>query len=504
MSYYETTPVPPRNATVEDVRNQIEQMRRLLEEQMRQARLAAIAEADERARAILQQQAQAYQDSLEMLDEELRERLADMDLRHRQQLQQITQRIYDDIGRSQKQMEDHVNQQLEHLASDVADQIQGLGTEIQRQQHQIQTINGQMQVVVQGINDLTHDINQRFAENERSISEIQSDLASMHQHLQDEDEKARQAVITAQELLGLVEQRTLLDRFAPDYEAQDLRNRVNDLANSSLTGAALRAQAEEAITQIWQTERHAVQEKAKHDAMVEVAITQIEKVLSVVNENREVEREVEGGDPMEVECDYWSEGEYGRLEDELNKLRAELEDRYNNNLTEDRIKAIMKRSMQIENRILQICAESVAKAVLSEARVETVEDIINAMWKKGWKLKGLKEGHPENNYMGGEEDHDWRRGVYAVLENNLGEEITIIVDPVSDSQNQLIVHQETGKGTDQKVAEQMEAIKQQLCENGYTVGDTAKGVTQIPEMGSGQSLGQAQATDKVRGKLHNN
>ena len=52
MSYYETTPVPPRNATVEDVRDQIEQMRRLLEEHMRQALQAATAEADARAREI--------------------------------------------------------------------------------------------------------------------------------------------------------------------------------------------------------------------------------------------------------------------------------------------------------------------------------------------------------------------------------------------------------------------------------------------------------------------
>lgn len=503
MSYYETTPVPPRNATVEDVRDQIEQMRRLLEEQMRQAYQAAIEQADERARAILLQQAQAYQDSLEMLDEELRERLEDMDIRHRQQLQQITQRIYDDIGESQKQMEAHFHQQLEHLASDVTDQIQGLGTEIQRQQQEIQIINGQMQAVVQGINDLTNDINKRFAEQQQSLTDIQGDLDSIHQRFQDDDERARETVKTALALWDLVRGRAMLERFVPK-EAQNVGLTMQWLTQNNNHGAALTAAADQAINAIRLAEIHAVQEKAKHDAMVEIALTQIEKVLSVVNENREVEREVEGGDPMEVECDFWSEGEYGRLEIELNDLRAELEDRYNNNLTENRIKEILQRSAEIENRILQICAESVAKAVLSEARVETVEDIINAMKKKGWTLKGLKEGHPENNYMGGEEDHDWRKGVYAVLENNLGEEITIIVDPVSDSQNQLIVHQETGKGTDQKVAEQMESIKHDLCDSGYTVGDTAKGVTQIPEMGSGQSLGRAQATDKVREKLHNN
>ena len=501
MSYYETTPVPPRNATVRDVENQIERMRRLLQEQLRQARQAAIEEAEQRARRIQQQQAKAYQDSLNKLNKESQERLKKMDERHRQQLEKIAQSVHDDLEKAQRKMEKRMDKQLDHLASDVSDKIKGLDKKIEQRTKEI---GDQIKVIVDDIDGMAKEMDKRFKDSEKEMAEIKEDVAGIYEKLQDEDEKAKQAVKTAQELLGLVEQRTLLDRFAPNYEAQDVRNRVNGLTDSTLSGAALRAQAEEAITQIWQTERHATLEKAKHDAMVEVALTQIGKVLSVVNDNREVKREVEGGDPMEMECDFWSEGEYGRLEKELNDLKAELEDRYNKNLTADRINAIMKRSMEIENRILQICAESVAKAILSESRVETVEDIINAMKGKGWTLKGLKEGHPENNYMGGEEDHDWRKGVYAVLENNLGEEITIIVDPVSDSQNQLIVHQETGTGTEQKVAEQMESIKHDLCDSGYTVGDTAKGVTQIPEMGSGQSLGQAQATEKVREKLHNN
>ena len=331
----------------------------------------------------------------------------------------------------------------------------------------------------------------------------EQEIASIQQRFADEDANARAAVDMTRALMETVEQRTLLDRFAPGYEAQDLRHRIDSLVQSQNQGAVLTAQAEEAITQIWQVESHATQEKAKHDAMVEITQTQVERVLTVINENREIEQPVEGGEPMKVENEFWSEGEFGRLEQELAGLKAELEDRYNTKLTKERIEAIARRSAEIESRILQIGAESVAKAILSEARVETVEDIVNAMESKGWTLKG-GEADPQFNYMGGEVDHDWRKGVCAVLENNLGEEITVIVDPdETNSQNRLIVHQETSKTgmTEKKVHEQMQTIQNQMRDLGYELGESQAGVATIPEMGSAERLGRAHATEQIRQQI---
>lgn len=501
MSHWETTQVAPTPATQQEVNNQIERLRRLLQAQIREAQRAAGEQATERARKIQEEQIRRIKESIRALDESTRRNLDAMDQRHRQQLQEITQRVYEDIAQSQRKMQERINSQLEDMAADFTGQIEDLDTRIQRQRQQdIQTINHQMEIIVNDINDMAQSIDDRFKENESQIANIQDDLADIRKRFQDEDELARQTVAAAKALLDVVEKRTMLDRFIPQ-EAQNVRLTMQWLMENQNHGAALTAAAGQAINAIRLAEIHALQEKAKHDALVEVAMTQVEKVLAVVNENREVEREVKGGKPMKVECDFWSEGEYGRLEKELNDLKAELEDRYNGKLTEERIKAILTRSAVIEGRIMQISAESVAKAILSEERVETVEDIINAMGEKGWMLKGLKEGKPENAYMGGEEDHDWRKGVFAVLENNLGEEITIIVDPVTLNQNQLIVHQETSGKSEQEVQQQMEAIKQQLCEIGYPIGETTSGVAQIPEMGSAESLGKAHATEKIRGKV---
>ena len=500
MSNFETTPpIPPRPATRRELLEQLDRMRRNLERLVGQAQRAAAEQAARRAQQLQREQTRKIQKSIDALDEKTRRSIDSLDRRHREQLERVTRRVYEDMEKGQLQLAERTDRQLTALASDVAERINGLEKRTQhqfeRQQREIRSINERMDVIVK-------EIDSRFEQDEREIIEIQQDLRSIHQRFQDEENLARETVNAARALLDVVEERTMLDRFAPGYEAQDIRDRVRRLDGTELTGAALTAKAEEAITSIMQTERHAVQEKAKHDALVEVALSQIERVLTVVNDNRVIERPVENGEPITVENEFWSEGEYGRLEEELDRLKAELEDRYNRDLTVERIREIVRRSAEIEDRILQINVESVTKSILSEVRVETMEDIVNAMEKKGWTLKSI-DGVPECNYMGGEIDHDWRQGVCAVLENNVGDEITVIIDPVADSHNRLIVHQEASREgqADKEVQERMQAIKEEMCDLGYEVGTPTPGEAHMPEMGSMERLGKAHASEHIREKI---
>jgi len=509
MSHYEQARTAPRHATQENVADQVRRLQQQLEQQLQEAQSDAATASIERINNLQREQTRRVNDSIQRtnerinsLNETTRRNLEEMDRHHREQLSQLTNRVYDDINTAQRNLANKINRQLDHLASDVSDKLQGLDTRLQRQQRDINSINEQMDVLTQGIGEIVSDIDQHFERNEREISSLKDDIESIHQRYASEDENARTAVEVAQALMETVEQRTMLDRFAPGYEAQDLRHRIEGLGQSQNHGATLAAQAEEAITQIWQVESHAIQEKAKHDAIVEIALTQIDRILTIVNENRVMEQEVEGGEPMEIENEFWSEGEYGRLEQELNSLKAELDDRYNRKLTKERVETITRRSAEIEGRILQIGAESITKAILSEARVETAEDIVTALESKGWTIKGGEE-NPQFNYMGGEIDNDWRQGVCAVLENNIGEEITIIVDPESESQNRLIVHQETSKSgmIEKKVQEQMQVIQEQMRDLGYEIGESRSGVASIPQMGSADRLGQAHATEQIRQQI---
>ena len=275
MSHYVVTPSQPRFSTQQrvqrDTNAQIEQLRRL---EQRQAELAAQDSAQRLAQQVAQTQQQALdaqQHQLNSLRQSTREQLLKLDEQQRQNLNRLSNSIYNDMGRMQTQITKKVN--------DMTSQINTLG----RNQ---QVLSQQLNFMAQGVQQMAVNIDRHFEENEREISNIKTDIRSIHDRFAQEDQQANDAVSAAVALLKIVEKRTMLDRFAPGYEAQDIRERINRLTQSANHGASLMAQAEEAMIQIWQIERHAVQEKAKHDAMIELALTQVERILNVINSNR--------------------------------------------------------------------------------------------------------------------------------------------------------------------------------------------------------------------------
>lgn len=489
MSHYIVTPTQQRFSTRQRVKQdksaQMEQLRRL---EQRQAELVA-QESSRRMQAqqAVREQQQYINERLNAINNNTQAQLMKIDEQQRRNLNNLSSSIYNDMGRMHTQITNKVNE--------MTSQLNTLG-------NNQQILSRQMSFMAQGVKQMAVNIDKHFEANEREISNIKTDLRSIHDRFTQEDKQANDTVQAAIALLEMVEARTMLDRFAPSYEAQDIRERVNRLSQSQNHGASLIAQAEEALTQIWQVERHAVQEQAKHDSMVELALTQVERILNVINANRVSQTQVEGGDPMEIENDFWSEGEYGRLATEMEQLHQELNDRYNRNLTKERIAEIMQRGVEIENRIIEISTESVEKAILSEARVEAVEDIVNMMESKGWTVKGGEE-NPELNYLGGEIDNDWRKGVFAVLQNNLGEEVTVIVDPDDNGNNHLVIHKESDAIglTDENLNKQMMAICDEMKDLGYEVGTPKNGVANIPQMGSGKKLGRAHATEQLQQNL---
>ena len=536
MSLVELAVLSVLSTTSDMIRGTVSVSQRRMENETRRAQRDAAEEAQRRLAREQREQTRRINDSISQsnerirsLEDSTRRNLEAIDRQHREQMTRLTQRVYEDIGTAQRQLSEKMDQQIEAVQGHVdqrIDAVQGQVDSLSRSVDQrfdavrgqmsslsrsvdqrFDAVQGQINTLTQGMQSMANEINQHFEQNEREMARMQSDIKGIvrdiNQRYASEEEQARAAVETAQALMEVVEQRTPLDRFAPENEAQDLRGQMQNLTSSSVHGAALTAMAEAAKLKIWQVESHAIREKAKHDAMVEIALTQVERVLTIVNENREMEEPVEGGEPMKIENEFWSEGEYGRLEQELKNLKDELEDRYNRNLSKDRIEEITRRSAEIEARIREIAVESVRKAILSEARLETAEDIITGMREKGWRLKGEREKRPQISYMGGEKEEDWRQGVCAVLENSLGDEITVIVDPDTDTQNRLIIHQEPGQTgqTDKKVREQMQSIQAQMRDIGYQVGDSTASVTHIPQMGSVDRLRQAHATEQIRKQL---
>ena len=487
-----------------NIMNQVKDINRKTEQVFRDA-LAKAQEQNIKQNAQLRQQ---IQQRINQLGEQTRQQLDQLDRQHRQQMQKLSDNIYDSMDKMQQQLAGQINtvaNSVTQLADQVGKRFQGIDNQLEIQSHNQQVLAEQQQALAAGMAQMAQDVDKRFQHTDQQIEALQGDIKDIYQHFADEDRNAQEAVNAAVALLDAVEKRTLIDRFAPNYEAQNIRMQIQQLLNSPHHGATLAAMAEAAILAIMQTESHAIQEQAKHNALVEAVLQQADRVLTVVNDNRVIKEEVKDGEPMEIENDFWSKGEYSQLEAKLKDLQAELNDRYSPTLNRVRIDTILKEISQIETRILQICNESVAKSVLSEARVEAVEDIVNAMMGHGWKLKGGIE-HPDLDYLGGDVPNDWREGVFAILEKNTGETITVIVDPDDNGKNQLIVHQE-GNGnaeTAAELAEKMTIICDELAEAGYDIpqGSQKQGYTHLPQMASGKQLGAAKAAEEIRSKIH--
>lgn len=340
----------------------------------------------------------------------------------------------------------------------------------------------------------------RLAEAEKRLAGMQNEMNQLKGRFADEKRAAREAVNMVIAEMDAVEKRTLIDRFVP-VDAEHVRDRIARLVESTNEGAVLAAQAEEAMTQVLQMEKDAIRRQQEHDAMVNETMMQLEAMLEVVNENRTIQHKTEQGDVVEIENDFWSRGDYAKLKDKLEQMRQQLEDRYDPTLTKERLQEMAEQTEQSAHELEEMTRTSVERAVLSQARMETVSDIMDVMYEQGWTVKQIND--QDANYMGGEEqEEDWREGAFAVMENN-GQELTIIVNPNEDAtENQLIVHTNNVDQTEEEYHRQIENIAREIGKSGYEVSmPKSEGHQPMPELTDGHRLAEKGAAKKIKQRL---
>ena len=234
-----------------------------------------------------------------------------------------------------------------------------------------------------------------------------------------------------------------------------------------------------------------IQNAISHDVAIQIAIRYVNIVISDVNTVRMIN--IRG---MKFDNDFWSEGEYGCVENDIQELELKLRYGFHGQMLATQIVDILDECDKLVYRSMQIGLESLKKVFLSEIRVETIEDIINAMEKYVWEIKNT--GGPEVGYIGGETINDMRKGTFAVLENNMfGKEITIIIDPVlSTDQNRLIVYKKKEfNESPHELQYIMRDVEKDILKMHYDVEYIKEDETEnIPEFESLQGLGQAHAT----------
>lgn len=513
------------NSQLRDSRNAAEQNRIRMEKQIadlqlqlangiRNAQQSAnensrrrIAEVEQRSNQRLQEAQRRSSERMARMQEQTRRQLETLRTQQAKAINNLEKRVYNDMANMHAQLDSRIDVLGDNITAIQNDLLGRISDTNQR----IDATNKHVDLVQKGLNDLTgyvgemeERIDANFRQQEQEIQSVQNEVRNIQNELAKIDSRGTERAQLALALMDEVEKNNNLDRFV-QAEAERVRRRMATLANTGASGAELSAAANEAMINIVELEINCNRERMKYEQQEELTRTMIEAVLETVNKLREIELTDDEGTPVTVENNFWSRGRYNELKEHLESLKNEVETRSNTDLTVERLEEIQKEIVQAEIDIQSITSQSVAQVHLSQARMQAVSDIIGVMEEQQWEVIE-KNGVEEIDYAGGETVSDYREGAFVRMQNDLGEEVTVIVEPTEDgSKNTLGFHFSGGHNilTDEESERRAEAVARQIEQSGYEVGKPkCAGHMAMPEMDSAEAMTSVGAAQRIRERVN--
>ena len=468
-----------------------------------------IAEAKRSMEAKIKKSEKEMSGRISDLREDTRRNLEKLRREQQKALKNLEDKVYDDMDNMHRQIDSRIDGLAHDMAviqGDLLNQIAEVQSNVDLTNTRLDATNEHIDMVEAGLLNLTdyvgemeEQINQRFSEQEEEIQYIQGEVAEIQNRMTAIDARGIERAKLALALMDEVEYNNDLNRFVPE-EAQRVRRQMQALANIGATGAELSAAANAALLAAQELEINCTRERLKYEQKEELTRTLLEAVLETVNNLREIQlTEDDGETPVSVENNFWSRGRYNALRDHLQVLKDEIEQKGGTDMTIERLDEIQKEILKGEVDIREITSQSVARVNLSQARMQAVSDIIGVMEEQQWEVIE-KNGEEEIGYMGGEIPSDYREGFFARLRNDLGEEVTVTIEPNDDDKNTLGFHFNSARElTDEETEQKASDVAVQIEQSGYQVGKPKCAThAPMPEMESAESMSEKGAAKRIR------
>ena len=468
-----------------------------------------IAEAKRSMEAKIKKSEKEMSGRISDLREDTRRNLEKLRREQQKALKNLEDKVYDDMDNMHRQIDSRIDGLAHDMAviqGDLLNQIAEVQSNVDLTNTRLDATNEHIDMVEAGLLNLTdyvgemeEQINQRFSEQEEEIQYIQGEVAEIQNRMTAIDARGIERAKLALALMDEVEHNNDLNRFVPE-EAQRVRRQMQALANIGATGAELSAAANAALLAAQELEINCTRERLKYEQKEELTRTLLEAVLETVNNLREIQlTEDDGETPVSVENNFWSRGRYNALRDHLQALKDEIERKGGTDMTIERLDEIQKEILKGEVDIREITSQSVARVNLSQARMQAVSDIIGVMEEQQWEVIE-KNGEEEIGYMGGEIPSDYREGFFARLRNDLGEEVTVTIEPNDDDKNTLGFHFNSARElTDEETEQKASDVAVQIEQSGYQVGKPKCAThAPMPEMESAESMSEKGAAKRIR------
>lgn len=463
--FLNTTPV----YTANQVYDRVTRVRDSLRTEIDRARRDAIAQAnriaEEKARQSRLEMQRRLNDAIASQDAEIRR----LDQEQRQRLNRIANQIYDDLSQNVGKLEVRIDKTAEALRKEISDLGKWTSGRFSTQQHEIESIRKSVQSLFDHI---------AIGQN-KSVEAVKITRALY-------DEAVR--LVDLEKFMPVETRKILLNLEQMERDPQD------NLGPARLT-----------YTDIIIAREEALKKQIVFGELLLRTREMLKQVLEIVHKNRVVHVK-DNGETADIETDFWTRGEYSRVEKELESLKKELAEAEKSRDGEASMKSldeIIARISELEKEADELVESAVKNAILSEKRMEISDDIITALQKQGYEVKS-RYGEDEVGYLGGEDKpDDWREGVYAVLTRG-EEEYTILIRPDGNN-NKISFHRNDGRSMTEK--EYIEAVGRFLNEirrAGYEVGAQTcegHGHNRVDILANPNELGKQGAANEIESAI---
>jgi hypothetical protein len=391
------------------------------------------------------------------------------------------------LRREMESMEDNFNYQIEGLESDIAEMDRNHRQAMKQQSDEFyQNLTDLKDWTESTIDDLENKVNASFEKQQQQIDEQRKSIERLYQKDADENRQAQLMLKDLKILVAASGARTNHSKFAEDKWNQ-LKRRVEKISNANVPASAIIGEVMNLTNDLWDLEEDVLKAQFKFEVIHNLVLNQATELLQTMSKNRnEVffsdedgkNKKDEKGNEIKVELDYWTKGEYGEVEKQVTKLKEELETKKeSSDLTEERVNKIQEEIENLKSTQSELIVLAVRRGLASQERRNISKDIVKALKQQGYDFKKMENDTNAYHYLGSEESpSDFREGVFAVLQNGIGMEITVIVHPNEDLTKNHIVFQrnDDSKVTAAELRNSIDGVRRIIASKGYKMGGVAE------------------------------
>lgn len=383
---------------------------------------------------------------------ELQRRLEPLEQRQRE-FQRTMSQLHSEVGNLEAETARRLEQQqrdMRNALQDMAGRLrQETRTLLAEQEHRLTTL-----------------VQQEQERREQQVRHLQEQISAIMDDQQRKVEMACSWIEAGEAIHNFIEGHYRHQHFAPgalDRLARELRQARDNMALGTPEAALSLAQQAyhglsdlrldlERLEREWQLWRSAALDMAR-------------EVLALAQKNRQCQAlDLEGKDTgIAVEVDYWTEGKWSALAQDISALIARVtEDRAL--VSTEELRRIAERTVpECQQRLEQVVEEARLAVIGSQLRINTADLVVQALEEKGFAVQdGTYEGD------------DMRHGYAAKVQHLDGSEVVVLVTPVAGEpgKNELQIHSyDEMQRTPHELLQRARELNQALQARGLEVGE---------------------------------